>query len=71
MSLEERCIILQEAHNKMKRSHEELQDDHTEMTKEVKRLKTGQDDVVPWNIRGKLLLKAHLFLQYITGSIYS
>lgn len=46
--------VLQENHTKMKRSHKELQDDHAEMTQEVKRLKTAQDDVVPWNLRGNI-----------------
>ncbi|CAG2247006.1 unnamed protein product [Mytilus edulis] len=44
---------LKESFASLKRSHDELQVDHAEMTKEVKRLKTLQDDTVPWNIRVK------------------
>ncbi|XP_071159000.1 uncharacterized protein [Mytilus edulis] len=44
---------LKESFASLKRSHDELQVDHAEMTKEVKRLKTLQDDTVPWNIREK------------------
>ncbi|CAG2186877.1 unnamed protein product [Mytilus edulis] len=47
---------LKESFASLKRSHDELQVDHAEMTKEVKRLKTLQDDTVPWNIRGKNLV---------------
>ncbi|CAG2186879.1 unnamed protein product [Mytilus edulis] len=46
---------LQKAHSDMKRSNEVLQNNHTEMTKEVKRLKSVQNDTVPWNVRGKQL----------------
>ncbi|CAG2234054.1 unnamed protein product [Mytilus edulis] len=52
---------LQKAHSDMKRSNEVLQNNHTEMTKEVKRLKSVQNDTVPWNVR--------VFLQYWVNSI--
>ncbi|CAC5404715.1 unnamed protein product [Mytilus coruscus] len=42
--------ILQENHNKVKKSHKMLQEDHAHMTKEMEKLKTSQQDTVPWNI---------------------
>ncbi|CAG2237575.1 unnamed protein product [Mytilus edulis] len=46
-------LLLEGDHRELKRSYEELQEDHTEMTDEIKRLKTSYDDTVPCNIRGK------------------
>ncbi|XP_063426472.1 uncharacterized protein LOC134710178 [Mytilus trossulus] len=42
---------LRESLDSLKRSHEVLQNNHIEMTKEVKRLKSVQNDTVPWNVR--------------------
>lgn len=44
---------LKESLNSLKQSHEALQYNHAEMTKEIQRLKTCQEDTVPWNVRGK------------------
>ncbi|CAC5411860.1 unnamed protein product [Mytilus coruscus] len=38
----------------LKRSNNELQGNHAEMKKEVKRLKNARDDTVPWNIRERI-----------------
>lgn len=46
-------LLLEGDHRELKRSYDELQEDHTEMTDEIKRLKTSYDDTVPCNIRGK------------------
>lgn len=40
------------SHVEMKRSHELLQDNQENVTKEIRELKTSQQDTVPWNIRG-------------------
>lgn len=50
-------IELQVSLKHLKKSHEVLQDDHAEVTKDVQRMKTSLDDTVPWNIRGKHLNK--------------
>ncbi|XP_071159028.1 uncharacterized protein [Mytilus edulis] len=46
-------LLLEGDHRELKRSYEELQEDHTEMTDEIKRLKTSYDDTVPCNIRAR------------------
>ncbi|CAG2229842.1 unnamed protein product [Mytilus edulis] len=45
-------IQLRESLDSLRRSHDVLQDDHIEMTKEVNRLKISAKDTIPWNIRG-------------------
>ncbi|XP_071150273.1 uncharacterized protein [Mytilus edulis] len=45
---------LKESLNSLKQSHEALQDNHAEMTKEIQRLKTCQEDTVPWNVRARI-----------------
>lgn len=45
---------LKDSLDSLKQSHVALQVDHAEMTKEVQRLKTCQEDTVPWNVRGKI-----------------
>ncbi|XP_052058901.1 uncharacterized protein LOC127699188 [Mytilus californianus] len=46
--------LLQEHHTEVKKSHEILKDDHRKVTKEMETIKTSQKDTVPWNIRARI-----------------
>lgn len=55
-SLKRSHEVLEEAHTEIQRSYTDLQVDHVEIKKEVHRLKIVQDDTVPWNTRGTMLI---------------
>lgn len=57
--------ILQINHKKIKTSAAILQDDHAHMSKEMEKMKTLQEDTVPWNVRGKQLKEINVhFIQF-------
>ncbi|CAC5410425.1 unnamed protein product [Mytilus coruscus] len=42
------------SHSEVKKSQDLLQEDHTHVTNEMEKMKTSQEDIVPWNIRERI-----------------
>ncbi|XP_063426126.1 uncharacterized protein LOC134709933 [Mytilus trossulus] len=46
--------MLQEDYTEIKKSHKTLQNAHRNVTDEMEKIKTSQNDIVPWNIRERI-----------------
>lgn len=49
----------------LKKSLVALRDSQAEMTKEIQRMKTSQNDTVPWNIRGTVYTEIY-YVDFLT-----